>query len=454
MPIELVYHFLPQEKETQVLRFWSTLTPEEQQQLISQIEKIDFNLLQLQKQLLQASPSRYSPIEPFMDFSFSGQTDNFLAGKQLIREGRMGCLVLAGGQGTRLRVDGPKGRFPVSLIKKKSLFQLCAEKVLAAGKQAGRPLALAVMTSPENDAITKGFFAENQFFGLDPAQVSFFCQGMLPLLDAQGHLFLESRNRIAEGPYGNGKALHDFFQSGIWQKWSQQGIRYVNTVLIDNPLADPFDAELLGFHAGQNADVTLKCTEKGKPQEKVGVVVKENGHCSVIEYSELSEEDKHALQPNGRLKYCCASLSLFCFSMDFIQRLAAEQTPLPLHKAWKAAKFVNEEGVTQLSATPIAWKFEMFIFDVLRYANKVSALLFPREEIFAPLKNYTGEDSIETVQQALLKRDRQILRAITGEEPPSTPFELAADFYYPTPELIARWKGRVPTTSYVEADNP
>lgn len=451
MAIESHYHsLLSREDNEHVLRFCPFLTEKEQEALIQQIQLIDFSLLEQQRRLIKNPSPAQSTIEPFTDFAFIGQNDHVLKGKQLLQEGKMGCLILAGGQGTRLRFDGPKGRFPVSLVKHKSLFQLLAEKTLAAGKQVGKTLSLAIMTSPENDEMTKRFFAEHHYWGLNPEQVSFFCQGTLPLLDSQGQLFLESRYHIAEGPNGNGQCLHDFYKSGIWKKWSEQGIQYLNVVLIDNPLADPFDAELLGFHAGQQAEITIKCTEKLKPQEKVGVIVKENGRVSVIEYSELSDRNKTATRPDGRLEYCCANLSLFCFSMDFIQSIVTKSASLPLHKAWKAAKFVNEAGVTQLSATPIAWKFETFIFDWLGYANHVFALLYPREQCFAPLKNYEGDDSLETVQQAIQKREKKLLKDMTGLEPPSLPFELAAEFYYPTPELKAKWHKKVPKTSYVE----
>lgn len=450
MAIESHYHSLLSREHEQVLRFYPYLTAQEQQALIQQIQHIDFSLLEKQHSLIKNPPPLQSTIEPFTDFSFIGQHDDLSKGKQLLHEGKMGCLVLAGGQGTRLRFDGPKGRFPVSLIKHKSLFQLLAEKTLAASKQASIPLSLAIMTSPENDEITKRFFADHHYWGLNPEQVSFFCQGTLPLLDGQGQLFLESRYHIAEGPNGNGQCLHDFYKSGIWKKWSEQGIQYLNVILIDNPLADPFDAELLGFHARQDAEITIKCTEKLKPQEKVGVIVKENGRVGVIEYSELSELSKTATRADGRLHYCCANLSLFCFSMNFIKSTVTKSASLPLHKAWKAAKFVNEAGITHLSATPIAWKFETFIFDWLGYADRIFALLYPREQCFAPLKNYTGEDSLETVQQAIQKRERQLLQDMTELESPTLPFELAAEFYYPTPELKAKWHKKVPKTSYVE----
>jgi UDP-N-acetylglucosamine/UDP-N-acetylgalactosamine diphosphorylase len=448
MSIEAIRQLLPPEQADPLLRFWPTLIAAVKQSLLKQIQGIDTKSLKQQIALLDL-PTLPLSFESFTDFSFSGNQEDFENGKSLIKNGKVGCIVLAGGQGTRLGFEGPKGLYPTSIIKHKSLFQLCFEKVLAAGKQAGRELSIAVMTSPENDISTKQFLTDHNFFGLAPNQVSFFSQSTLPLLDENGHLFLESTYKLSEGPDGNGHCFHHFIKAGIGEKWDKAGIQLINLILIDNPLADPFDAELIGYHHRHHVDITLKCTEKLQPDEKVGVLVKEKGHCRVIEYSELSDAEKEA-RLGDRLKHCCANLSLFSFSMSFIKAVVDKHPDMPLHKAWKAAKYVNEEGVTKKSLIPIAWKFEYFIFDLLKYATQTKALLYPRKDCFAPLKNYSGQDSISSVQQSLSERDRAVLQSITGLEPPISRFELAAQFYYPTPELQAKWKGRQPKTTYVD----
>ena len=404
---------------------WQNLSESEQTHLIKQIQALDLNTLQKQKTLVQAPPDTSANLfEPFRAFKEVGDPKAVEEGQARLQAGQMGCLVLAGGQGSRLNFNGPKGMYPVSLIKHKSLFQLLAEKVVAASHQAQTSLPLAIMTSPQNDQVTKDFFVENQRFGLSSSQLSFFSQKELPLLDASGHLFLESSCKIAQGPDGNGGSLKEFVHSGIWSDWVQRGIQYVNLIIIDNPLADPFDAELLGFHCQQAAEITLKCTEKKDPQEQVGLLVQQEDHSRVIEYSEIGEKEKQALDAKGQLQYRCANLSLFCLSMNFIQKVAAIE--LPLHRAWKKG----------------AWKFETFIFDILPYATKVAALLYPRETCFAPLKNASGDQSLQTVQAAIQSREREIIRRLTGIDPPLMPFELATDFYYPTPDLIEAWKGR------------
>jgi UDP-N-acetylglucosamine/UDP-N-acetylgalactosamine diphosphorylase len=440
-----------QQHEPQVFRFWQTLTKEQQDALENQLAHIRIDILEKQKELIQESAAaQVNTFDSFDDFAFSGNLDYQLRGQQLIEQGRLGCLLLAGGQGTRLQYTRPKGTYPISVIQNKTLFQLCAEKVKAASQKAGRLLNLAIMTSPDNDRETRDFFEAHHFFGLNPSQVYFFIQSTLPFLDPKGHLFLQTPGQVATGADGNGHALLCLAQSGILEQWSKQGIEYIHVILVDNPLADPFDAELLGFHEQQKVEMTLKCTEKVKPEERVGLLVKQEGRFNVIEYSEMSTKEKEERRSDGRLKHCCANLSLFCFSSSFIQRLVDTNHFLPLHKAWKAAQYVDEKGESHFSTQPIAWKFETFIFDWLMDAQKVAALIYPREQCFAPLKNAKGSDTAETVRAALQQADKNVIQAITGLPAPDFPFELAAEFYYPTPDLLLKWKGRKVTTSYVE----
>lgn len=446
-PFSLEYF---KEQEPHIFRFWHTLTQEQKIALENQLKQIDLKTLEHQRQLLQTNSSTDIPYEAFNDFAFSGNQNDQLQGNKLIKQGRLGCLLLAGGQGTRLQFAGPKGTYPISVIKQKSLFQLTAEKVRAASVWANLPLNLAIMTSPDNDEETRTFFQQHDHFGLHPTQVSFFIQHTLPLLNAQGHLILKNPAQLATGGDGNGTSLLSFAQAGILDQWIAQGVKYVHVILVDNPLADPFDAELIGFHQRQEVEITLKCTEKLQAEEKVGVLVKRKGNCCVVEYSEMQVQEKKAKRIDGGLKHCCANLSLFCFSLTFIQRIVSTQASLPLHKAWKATSYVDPAGVCQLASQSNHWKFETFIFDWLSHTSQVAALLYPREECFAPLKNLTGADSPETVRAALQQRDQKCIQALNGLPIPSFPFELAANFYYPTLKLINKWKRRPITFPYVE----
>lgn len=438
--------------QEQLLEYWDTLTTEERQELLSQIETIDEEVFFAQREAVIHPHDDDRSISTFKDYDTSGSLEWLNCGKQLIAEGQVGCLIVAGGQGTRLGCNGPKGLFPVTVVKNKSLFQLVAEKVLAASRQAKRPLLLAIMTSSVNHADTFNFFEENNYFGLDKTQVYFFSQTDLPFLNAEGNFFLETPSKIAAGPDGNAASLKHFVTSHIWSDWYERGVRYLNYIHIDNPLADPFDAELIGYHHHHQSDLVIKCIKRENPSEKVGVIVRNNDQVDVIEYSEISAEERDARSPDGNLKHLCCNISLFSFKMDFVKDVANDYyAKFPFHKAWKAAKYLNEQGETKTSEQPIAWKFEKFIFDLLPYAKDVKALLYPRESCFAPLKNAQGADSITDVQKSLQRFDRAIIAQITGIIPEMESFELDPQFYYPTEELLAKWKGReLPKLTYIE----
>lgn len=420
--------------QSQLFQFWSQLSENEKKALQIQIEHIDEATLKRQRALIKEkdkilSLTEKESLEPFDDFGQSGNKEDRQRGEQLIAEGRLGCVLVAGGQGTRLQFSGPKGCYPISVVHHKSLFQLFAERVVVAGKRAGRLLSVAIMTSPDNDEETRQFFQTHHYFGLKPEQIAFFVQETLPLLDEEGSLFLKSPWEIAVGPDGNGHLLVQFAKAGILSQWVARGIEHVHIVLVDNPLADPFDPELLGYHDRKKAEITLKCIERIDPEESVGVIVRKNGKIDVLEYSEMTCEEKQARLTDQKLKHRCANISLFCFSLAFIARMFQAKQQLPLHVAKKSALCVDQAGKTHLSDRPIAWKFETFIFDWLKYAESSAAIIFPRQICFSPLKNLNGENSPATVKKALFERDRQIVRELTGLEPSSFPFELPAEFY-------------------------
>ncbi len=357
--------------------------------------------------------------------------------------GRMGCIILAGGQGSRLGSDEPKGFFPVSLIQKKSLFQLFFEKTGAASQQAGRELPLAVMTSPLNHQLTLEFLEDREWFGLSKDRVDLFSQGMLPFLDEEGNWILDASGKPAAGPDGNGGALKAFYESGVWEKWQKQGIEAVQVVLIDNALADPFDAQLCSYHLRQQADITVKCIQR-EPGERVGVFALDNGKVNIVEYSEMPEEHYNARNPDGSFVFALANTGLMCFDMQFIKKISEDFTvELPWHIQKKKAQIDGQLREIQ--------KCETFIFDLFPFAQNIALLCYPREEIFAPLKNATGNASLHSVQAALLAYDRAVYFRVTGVHPPEERvFELDPQFYYPTSDFLKTWRGRpLPESDYL-----
>lgn len=430
--------------EESLLHHWNTLSEAAQENLRRQITQLDVVFFHRQQEELLQPQEIPTSFEPFTSYFPSGNVEDSQRGFDAVKEGKCACIVLAGGQGSRLRCKGPKGCVPITNVRKKPLFQYLAEKIRAASKQAGHPLQVAIMTSPLNHVETEFYFVQNAFFGLDPSQVTFFYQRMWPFLNLDGRLFLEAPDQIARGPNGNGEIFRRLVEVGILNKWQEKGIEMVNIIPVDNPLALPFDYELFGFQQRQQSEVALKVSLRRDSNEKVGLLVKVDGKPKILEYSELTEEQKK------EAKETVANLGLYSFSLSFIERVS--QALLPLHRAKKAVKMLLENGEEETPTEPNAWKFEEFIFDALPLAKSCEALLYPRELTFAPLKNLEGEDSIDAVKAALLTYDRMTYARLTGEEPSASAFfELSPSFYYPTEALRKKWKGKaLPNQDYIE----
>ncbi len=447
-----IHSHLTSVRQKHLLAGYDQLSQEQKQQFSKQVHKYDRMLLKRQHDLLFPSAKAQHAFEPLQSYSCAGSDDDRALGEELIRQGKVACLILAGGQGSRLGVNGPKGAVCVSPIKGKSLFQLFCERARSASKRAGRPLHLAIMTSPLNHIMTKEFFESHHHFNLPSSHLHFVEQSVLPFCDDRGNWLLERPGKLAEGPDGNGNALHLLQRVGLYEQWRAEGVEYVNVILVDNPLADPFDSELVGYHCRMQADVIVKAVPRASANERMGVVVSNNGKICVVEYSELSNDDLLALNSDGSPRFSVANTSLFSFHMDFIQQIATNpDCILPLHLARKQAPILL--ATTQGSCIELAkvWKYETFIFDLLLYARQVGVLLYPRDLSYAPLKNASGEKSLQTVQEALLAFDRHIYSTLSGLPSPSIPFELHPSFYYPTPDIVSQWKGKeLPSDSYVE----
>lgn len=429
---------LKQIRQEHLLDHWPTLSPPQKQKLAQHIRSIDISFFHRQQQLLHTDKRSFQNLYPLNIFASSGtDPERTYLGIHLLKEKKIACIVLAGGQGSRLKCDGPKGLFPVSPIKNKPLFQLVAEKACAASKLAAHPLPIAFMTSPLNHRQTLSYFESNRYFNLDPNYVDFFCQPLWPLLSLSGDLFLEDIDTLALGPNGNGCVATLLHTSGLWEKWEALGVEMVSVIPIDNPLAIPFDVELCGFHAMNHNDVTIKAALRQTASEDVGILVKsKDGKTSVIEYSEISPDERFAANECGTLKYSLANIGLYCFSMDFIARAAYHQLPL-----YHALKQVKQFGKPTLEKN--AWKFEEFIFDLFVYSEKCKTLVYPRQECFAPLKNLEGKDSPKTVKEALSARERQIFHKVTGKKlAPNIPIEIEADFYYPSSSASTHWENK------------
>ncbi len=304
-------------------------------------------------------------------------------GKTLLKEGAVALLVVAGGQATRLKFQGPKGAYPVGL-QNESLFELISKKVIKASNHYGTKITMCVMTSSQNDLETKAFFKKNHFFGLEKEQLKFFSQEELPFLDEEKKPFLLEGKQVL-APDGNGYALHYFAKSGLLKELKEKGVKLLSFILVDNALTNPFEERAIGYHEKQGADVTLKAIYRKNPLEKLGTLVLKEGKTNIVEYSELKATDID-LYPLG-------NMGEFLFSFSFIEQIQNQK--LPIHLAKK-----------EVIPNVFANKQETFIFDLLPFSKKTEVVVYPRERFFSPLKNATGENSKESVQSDLLKEQK------------------------------------------------
>lgn len=357
-----------------------------------------------QAHLLHPPPPLEAPFSPPPVFQEVHTLEEKVAakGKAALSRGEGGCLLIAGGQGSRLGFGGPKGLYPLT-EEGTTLFELWCRRILTASEEVGVPLPLAVMTSPLNHSATESFFQKHHFFGLDADQVQLFSQPMRPLLTLHGEPFLGGEGELAMGPDGNGSALWAFVESGVAELWQQKGVNWVNWVLVDNLLAHPFDPWLLGYHQEGGYSLVVKCIRRADPDEKVGVFVEQQGALKVVEYSELPSGLRYSRSDGEQLLYPFANISLMSFSLEELVSLSQRTPCLPWHVAKKASSFLNERGERESPQEPNSWKFERFIFDCFPFAKKIGGLCYPRERCFAPLKNREGKDSPQTVRAALVR---------------------------------------------------
>jgi UDP-N-acetylglucosamine/UDP-N-acetylgalactosamine diphosphorylase len=395
-------------EQEHLLAFWDELEEPQRQALAQQIEDIDFQRLdKLVKQYVvsepeikipeQIQPPEVVPAKPESQENKDLHQRAFQRGEELLREGKVAAFVVAGGQGTRLGYEGPKGCFEATPVMKKPLFQVFAEQILAATRQYGKPVPWYVMTSPANDVATRAFFRQHNFFGLEPDNVFFLVQGTMPAISFQGRLLLAEKDQVALSPDGHGGSLLALRKSGALDDMARRGIDLISYFQVDNPLVKVVDPLFVGLHDLKSAEMSAKALPKRDPLEKLGNFCIVDGDVHVIEYSDLPEELARKTTDDGRLLFSAGSIGIHVFSRTFIERLTQSgYLDLPFHRAEKKVAFVNPHGQKVTPEEPNAVKLEMFVFDALPKANAVAILQTQRSEEFSPIKNAQGEDSPAT----------------------------------------------------------
>ena len=417
-------------KQEQVLRFWDELEKSQQEQFLGQLASLDFAELKgLVGSHVLAKPDKFVPKDispaPFFPRRPREEQKELYGkarqiGEKAIRDGEVAALTVAGGQGSRLGFDGPKGAFCISPVKNKPLFQIFAEGILANQSRYQAKIGWYIMTSPNNDLEVRKFFKQNNYFGLRAEGVEFFKQGSMPAFDFEGKLLLASKDSLALSPNGHGGTLRALKDNGCLEKMRNDGVKYLSYVQVDNPLVSMLDRVFIGLHINEGSEISSKTLPKVDDLERVGNFCLSDGKIVVIEYSDLPEDLAHAHNPDGSRKFNEASIAVHIINVEFADRLTGGTMGLPYHRAEKKVPYVNDEGLHIEPSEPNAVKLEMFIFDALPLASKSIIFETSRSEGFSPVKNASGSDSALTCRRDMIRRAARWLR-MAGIEVPRNP---------------------------------
>jgi len=397
-----------------LLRWWPQLDNVLKNQLLTEVEALDFAWLDglIKQHVLQVQPTKLpSAIEPAPTYPARPGPElqalyrqAWQLGEQLLREGKAAAFTVAGGMGTRLGFDGPKGAFAISPVRNKPLFQLFAEYLRHCQRRYNPTLRWYIMTSPANDGDTRRFFEQNGYFGLAADQVTFFAQGTMPAFDREGKILLDQKHRLALSPDGHGGSLRALRNSGALAQMADLGIEYISYFQVDNPLVRCLDPLFIGLHAHSGSEMSTKVVAKVDDLERVGNAVIADGKGCVIEYSDMPEALARSRNPDGSRKFDAGSIAIHVISRSFAQRLTEGQLKLPYHRAVKKVPYVDDSGRRIEPGEPNGIKLEQFVFDAIPLAERAMFLQTIREEEFAPVKNATGVDSAETSRRLMIER--------------------------------------------------
>ena len=406
--IEDIKKKLKKYSQEHLLNNFENLSEEKQKRLLEQIENIDFDLIKklydtTQNITTEIQDDQIKPIEFFDKEKLYDDYKKYKEiGEKAIRTKKLAAVTMAGGQGTRLGHDGPKGTYDIGLESHKSLFELLSDGLKEQGKKYGVIIPWFIMTSRENNDATVEFFAKHRYFGYEKDKnIFFFKQGELPMIDTEGKILIGEDGLIKEAANGHGGIYEALVKNGMTKKMRELGVEWVFIGGVDNCLVKMVDPVLMGIAIDKNVTAAGKSVVKANPQEKVGVFCKRNGRPSVVEYTEIPKEMSEATDENGNLIYGESHILCNLFNIDAIERMGSK--PLPYHIAFKKATYIDKDGNKVVPDGPNAYKFEAFLFDAFGELDDMAILRVKREEEFAPVKNATGTDSPETARELYRK---------------------------------------------------
>ena len=442
--------------QNQVFRFYDALNDAQKASLVEQAREIDLaELGELNRTLVAGNisdSSDYSRLLPaaFEPLPRNGGDANAWenarqTGEAALRAGRVAAFTVAGGQGTRLGYDGPKGTFPVTPITGHSLFQVFAEKLRAAAERYGQPIHWFIMTSHQNHVATEAFFRQHEFFGLSADHVHLFPQGRMPAVDHDGKILLSAPDEIALSANGHGGSLRALDRSGSLDVMERAGIDVISYFQVDNPLIQVIDPAFVGFHLQRQSEMSSKMLPKAYPEEKLGHFCLDGESLMVVEYSDLPMPMQRERDENGALRFIAGSIAIHLLDREFVRRVASGEGQLPFHRADKKIPTLDTQGNPVKPDAPNGIKFELFVFDALPFARNPVVIETARELEFSPVKNAEGLDSPRSAKDDQLRSFARWANAAGADVPvdqsglPAFAFEVSPLFATDDASFAQSW---------------
>lgn len=376
-------------------------TTEQNEKLTKRLEEIDFSVLEhIERKETVNERGVFAPLDAVEVSEIEARGAEFKElGLKVIREGKVGAVLLAGGQGTRLGLDRPKGTLNIGVTKELYLFEQLLRNLMDVTDEAGVYVPLYIMTSNINNADTTAFFGEHDYFGYPKDYVKFFVQEMVPACDYEGRIYMESQTEVAMSPNGNGGWFSSMVNAGLLSDIKERGIEWINVFAVDNCLQRIADPMFVGATIAYGCESGAKVVRKAAPDERVGVLCTEDGKPSIAEYYEMTEEMATARKENGDLKYGFGVILNYLFSEKKLEQIADAR--MPIHVVEKKIPYMDVDGTFVKPEQPNGYKFETLVLDMVHMMDDCIPYEVVREREFAPIKNLHGVDSLDSARELM-----------------------------------------------------
>lgn len=408
MTFEQAKQKLTAKSQEHLLMYYDELSAKEQESLLKQINDLDLSLLDLiDNGIGEVEKGKLEPLGALTLGQIEEKRDIFeRTGLEAIRQGKVGAVLLAGGQGTRLGFDKPKGTLNVGLTKELFLFEQLIQNLTDVVEQAGKSVPLFIMTSEKNDVDTRSFFEEHNYFGYDKNFIFFFIQEMAPSVSYEGKIYLEEKSKLSSSPNGNGGWFSSMRKAGYLKKMEELGVEWLNVFAVDNVLQRIADPIFVGATLAADCVCGAKVVAKADANEKVGVLCLEDGKPSIVEYYEMTDEMIHSREADGKLSYNYGVILNYLFNVATLTKIMNES--LQVHVVEKKIPHIDENGEPVKPTEPNGYKFETLVLDMIHMMDNCLSFEVMREKEFAPIKNKTGVDSLESARE-LMKQNGIVL---------------------------------------------